>query len=217
MFVRPCVHRVAAQAITMNAATRFVSVAPIAMSSREPASCGGLEALVHDVALDEGLAPRRDRCPDGADDCQQVGRGQEVAVRDDEGDGGATPVRPGEEGADRVRDRDADCRPRRKATGRARTRSGRAGAPSPRRRSPRSAGPARRSRLRAAPMPANSATVSPRLAASIVRTAKAAQRTPNRSRIRPDRPCPVARPMRAPTSWVKKSATWLARRTHSRS
>jgi hypothetical protein len=66
-------------------------------------------------------------------------------------------------------------------------------------------------------MPANSATVSPRLAASIVSTAKLAQRMPKRSRMSPDRPCPVASPMRAPTSWVKKSATWLASSTHSRS
>ena len=65
-------------------------------------------------------------------------------------------------------------------------------------------------------MPANSATVEPRLATSMRIAAKAAQRTPKRSRIRPIRPLPVARPMRAPISWVKNRATWLARITHSR-
>ena len=69
---------------------------------------------------------------------------------------------------------------------------------------------------RADPIPANSATVEPRLAASMTTAANAAQRMPHRSRIRPIRPLPVARPSRAPTSWVKKSTTWLARITHSR-
>ena len=67
----------------------------------------------------------------------------------------------------------------------------------------------------AEPMPANSATVEPRLAASMTRAANAPQRTPQRSRIRPIRPLPVAIPRRAPTSWVKNSTTWLARITHS--
>jgi hypothetical protein len=67
---------------------------------------------------------------------------------------------------------------------------------------------------RADPIPANSATVEPRLAVSMRRAAKAAQRTPQRSRMRPMRPLPVASPRRAPTSWVKKRTTWLARITH---
>ena len=68
---------------------------------------------------------------------------------------------------------------------------------------------------RAAPMPAYSARVVPKLATSIVTATKAAQRTPKRSRTSPVRPCPVARPRRAPTSWVKKRTIWLARITHS--
>ena len=67
----------------------------------------------------------------------------------------------------------------------------------------------------AAPIPANSATVEPRFAVSMASAANAAQRTPQRSRIRPIRPLPVARPRRAPTSWVKKRTIWLARITHS--
>ncbi len=66
----------------------------------------------------------------------------------------------------------------------------------------------------AEPIPANSATVEPRLAASMRKTANAPQRTPKRSRIRPIRPLPVASPSRAPTSWVKNSTIWLARITH---
>ena len=69
----------------------------------------------------------------------------------------------------------------------------------------------------AALMPANSDTVEPRLAAIIVSAANAAQRTPNRSRISPVRPWPVARPIRAPISWVTNSAIWVTRMTHSRS
>jgi hypothetical protein len=69
----------------------------------------------------------------------------------------------------------------------------------------------------AAPMPANSAMVVPRLAMSIVIAANVAHRTPNRSRIRPVMPWPVASPMRAPTSWVKNSTIWLARMAHRRS
>ena len=66
------------------------------------------------------------------------------------------------------------------------------------------------------PIPANSATVDPRFAASIVRTAKAPQRTPHRSRMRPINPLPVASPSRAPTSWVKNRMTWVHSRTHRR-
>jgi hypothetical protein len=67
---------------------------------------------------------------------------------------------------------------------------------------------------RADPIPANSATVEPRLATSIRMAANAPQRTPQRSRMRPISPLPVARPSRAPTSWVKNRTTWLARMTH---
>ena len=67
---------------------------------------------------------------------------------------------------------------------------------------------------RAAPMPAYSASVVPKLATSMVTATKAAHRTPKRSRTSPVRPCPVARPSRAPTSWVKKRTIWLARITH---
>ena len=68
-------------------------------------------------------------------------------------------------------------------------------------------------RSRAAPIPANSATVVPRFATSIVTAANVAHRTPKRSRISPVMPWPVARPSRAPTSCVKNSTTWLARIT----
>jgi hypothetical protein len=61
-------------------------------------------------------------------------------------------------------------------------------------------------RLSAAAVPANSATMEPRFATSIVTVRKKTQRTPKRSRTRPVSPCPVARPSRAPTSWVKKRA-----------
>ena len=69
----------------------------------------------------------------------------------------------------------------------------------------------------AAAVPANSATIEPTLAISIVIVRKVTQRTPNRSRTSPVRPWPVARPSRAPTSWVKNSTIWLARSTHSSS
>ena len=67
---------------------------------------------------------------------------------------------------------------------------------------------------RADPIPANSATVEPRFAVSMTTAANAPQRTPQRSRIRPMRPLPVASPRRAPTSCVKNRTTWLARMTH---
>ena len=70
---------------------------------------------------------------------------------------------------------------------------------------------------RAEPMPANSATMEPRFAASIRNAANTVQRTPQRSRMRLISPLPVASPSRAPTSWVKNSTTWLARITHSSS
>ena len=66
------------------------------------------------------------------------------------------------------------------------------------------------------PMPANSATVDPRFAASISTAANTVQRTPQRSRMRAISPLPVASPSRAPTSWVKNRTIWLARMTHSR-
>ena len=69
----------------------------------------------------------------------------------------------------------------------------------------------------AEPIPANSATVDPRFAMSISAAANAPQRTPQRSRMRPMRPLPVASPSRAPTSCVKNRTTWLARMTHSSS
>ena len=55
------------------------------------------------------------------------------------------------------------------------------------------------------------------VAAIIVSAANAAQRTPNRSRMRPVSPCPVASPIRAPISCVTNSAIWVTRITHSRS
>ena len=67
---------------------------------------------------------------------------------------------------------------------------------------------------RAAAIPANSATVVPRFAASMVNTANAVQRTPKRSRMSPARPCPVARASRAPSSCVTVSATAVRRSTH---
>ncbi len=69
----------------------------------------------------------------------------------------------------------------------------------------------------AALIPANSATVEPRFAASIRAAANAPQRTPQRSRMSPIRPFPVASPSRAPTSCVKNRTTWLARMTQSSS
>ena len=65
------------------------------------------------------------------------------------------------------------------------------------------------------PIPANSATIEPRLATSISTAANTVQRTPQRSRIRLISPLPVASPSRAPASWVKNRTTWLARITHS--
>ena len=65
------------------------------------------------------------------------------------------------------------------------------------------------------PIPANSATIEPRFAARSRSAANTVQRTPHRSRISPIRPLPVARPIRAPTSWVKNRTIWLARITHS--
>ncbi len=69
----------------------------------------------------------------------------------------------------------------------------------------------------AAAVPANSATVEPRFATSIVSVTNAAHLTPNRSRASPVSPWPVASPSRAPTSCVKNSTIWDASRTQSRS
>ena len=69
-------------------------------------------------------------------------------------------------------------------------------------------------RDRAAAMPANSETVEPRLAMIIVIAANAAQRNPKRSRMSPVRPWPVARPRRAPISWVTSNASCVTSRTH---
>ena len=56
-------------------------------------------------------------------------------------------------------------------------------------------------------MPANSAQVVPRFAITSAVTASAAQRTPKRSRTSPASPCPVAMPVRAPSSWKTISAS----------
>ena len=68
----------------------------------------------------------------------------------------------------------------------------------------------------AAAIPANSATVVPRFATSIVSTANAVQRTPNRSRMRPASPWPVASARRAPVSCVTVSAIAVTSSTHMR-
>ncbi len=67
----------------------------------------------------------------------------------------------------------------------------------------------------AAAMPANSDIVTSALAISSVSIAKAAPRTPKRSRIRSERPFPVAAPMRAHISCTTDRLTVMSTSTHS--
>ena len=60
---------------------------------------------------------------------------------------------------------------------------------------------------RAAAAPENSATVFATFATSSTTIAKTVQRTPNRSRIRSDSPCPVTTPSRAAISWTTARIT----------
>ena len=59
----------------------------------------------------------------------------------------------------------------------------------------------------AAAAPENSATVFATLATSSTTIANAVGRTPNRSRMRSDRPCPVTTPSRAAISWTMARMT----------
>ena len=67
---------------------------------------------------------------------------------------------------------------------------------------------------RAAAAPENSATVLARLATSRTSIAKAVQRTPNRSRMRSDRPWPVTTPSRAAISWTIARMTMVIGNSH---
>ena len=53
------------------------------------------------------------------------------------------------------------------------------------------------------------------LAMSRMIIAKAVGRTPNRSRIRSDRPCPVTTPRRAAISWTMARMTMVIGKIHS--
>ena len=68
---------------------------------------------------------------------------------------------------------------------------------------------------RAADAPANSATVLATLAMSRTTIAKTVQRTPNRSRMRSDRPWPVTTPSRATISWTTARMTIVIGKIHS--
>ena len=68
----------------------------------------------------------------------------------------------------------------------------------------------------AAAAPENSATVLAMFATSSTTIANAVQRTPKRSRIRSDRPCPVTTPRRAAISWTIARMTIVIGNSQSR-
>ncbi len=68
----------------------------------------------------------------------------------------------------------------------------------------------------AAEVPAKLATVLARLATSSTSIAKAVQRTPNESRMRSERPCPVTTPSRAAISCTTASISSVMGKSHSR-
>ena len=64
--------------------------------------------------------------------------------------------------------------------------------------------------------PPKLATVLATLATSSTTIANSVQRTPNRSRIRSDRPWPVTTPSRATISWTMARITIVTGKIHSR-
>ena len=174
----------------MNAAITLVSSAPANTSTRLPAQVVRAQALVGDVRLDEGLAPGRDRGADGADDRQPVRPATTTAA------GGSGSTRPAPSPASPATaektyaPETSDAHARRTGTAR--------GCRSPSAMNPTTTTAATAALIwggtpkipRADPMPANSATMEPRFAASIRSAANTVQRTPQRSRMRLISPLP---------------------------